>query len=279
MSEVPTLFNALARRWGEWLAQGALVHAIRTEPGVRSLLASSAGRNVPADECPKVIEEDSETRSGWRCDVVVRWKGVAPVRLELKLDCCLSSAQIAAIEEEEMTALVVPSAKRGYAGQIAPSVPVVTWASLAEVTGDETLRRLLREADASVAQAVELLEQATATSEMKEYVEAGGEGARLAGFLSALDSELAGAAEGSYESSPGWSCSPNCSYYGYFFLWTSPDGSASRAWVGFYLENGQTTLWVERITPHDEAPVRCDDGHWTTSRAAVEIVKWLRATE
>ena len=227
------LFRSIARSRPEWVAQGLLKHAIISEASVRALLLERTGLERlewQVRETPEVqVEEEQPTDTGWRADLVVRWGGIRPLRLELKLLAGFTPAQRAALRAQEIDLVVALDGR-----EVPDGATVVTWSELAARTKDEVLKSLLSQMTPAAMGFIQTLDQATISPEFQSFVN-GGEDRRwpsLYAFLSTIHAHLHDDAQGDY-TPDGWSQSrKGVPYYGYGFRMTEGSES-SQCWVGF----------------------------------------------
>lgn len=208
-----TLFRRLARRHGEWLAQGVFLHAFEADAHCRALVLARLG--LPMDETEYAVdEEDLDEVTSWRVDVSVSGGDVRK-RIELKLAAPLTPRQVEALRLGKIDLFVVP-APRAQDPALG-SVARVTWAELAECAAPGMIKSLLQSVDEDSNWHV-LSEQAATLSEDFGRFLSGDTAAgwrRMYLFLSTLDAMLA-REYSEYASGPGWSKSTN-GWYGFAF--------------------------------------------------------------
>ena len=195
-----SIFEAMARSRGEWLAQGVLIHAIEHQPSVQARLAEFV--NASAFRSCKVVPEVPDDRAKrtqpgvgvWRMDLQVVFEpGPKVLRIELKLGAPFSRVQLEALSEDG-TLLVCPEVYRKRKDVRAASL---TWAEIATcASSDMLLARLLDEIETYGSGQLEGLSWDEAKKEFRQFVDSpvvdsSQEGwPKLYRFLSTIDQTL-----------------------------------------------------------------------------------------
>ncbi len=232
---VTSLFETLARRASvsrqrrEWVAQGLFVHAVEANTNVQELIRSTL--KVSSDSVLAGVEEE-EDREYWRSDVLIKWQGASPTKVELKLNAGLTPGQKQALREGDINLLVAPQAwlaeyhKGDFYKTIEPP-PDLSWKRLAECSGtDLALSELLDQAECARGS----LSTLTWNAVFEDFK---GDRLDLREFLTTIDEWLEETLGISYEAEAGWSRKP--AYVGYNFAWQSKDRANRHSyWIGFY---------------------------------------------
>lgn len=231
-----TLFRALARRHGEWLAQGLFTHAVRTDAGCRLAVAAAVGLDVDPDEVPAVEEEEPDPQTGWRVDVRLAWETTGrTIRAELKLAATLTRRQRGAVAEERVDLFVIPRSRERepHLGK----VPTITWARLSNAASDSTLKRLLLEAEEDVSWFRDEVSGSDLLADFAAFSSGtrGAQWTEMYCFLSTIDVLLQSAML-TYAASTSWSMKKG-RWYGFQFTTGAEPLSSSAFWVGLASES------------------------------------------
>lgn len=254
--ETPSLFTSIARHRPEWVAQGVLAHALRTEPGLQLFVCRKLRL---AGAVLLEVEEERHTASGWRADLRVRWaraRRTHATHFELKLAAGPTTAQVHAGRRNKIEAVVVPRRSRAA---FADGAVVFTWHELAAEVRDGAVAGLLRAAAQEHGWVQASLDAATLAHEMACYAQGGRDGTwpNLYRFLCTVHGHLEDLGRHKYIASSRWSVARKArpAYYGFdFHVWGRRE--SRRFWLGFVADSPHPVVTLNIFDSSRDAWVR-----------------------